>query len=273
MDALHSALREVGIGGLQYIGAALIAGLAGVGAAIRRGWLRPPGAPDAMRVYLSSTFDDLADQRSVIRRALARMPVVCLGDGSVGARSTIPERREQVRDCDLYIGIFAWRYGDVPAGENLSITELEYQEAVSQGRRRLILLLPEGRPWLPEHMDRGGDRQRIEALRATLRAAEACRDLPASSTRLAALIKAEVAALLPEEESVVSRVRDHATDAFGLALAVALGGFGALVQWVDHGSLGAVWLTALTAFAITYAVRLALATSGWRLARPARSQP
>jgi hypothetical protein len=272
VDLLQSALREVGTGAFNYIGAALVAGLLGVGAAIRRGWLRPAGAPTTTRVYLSSTLDDLADQRSVIRRALARMPVVCLGDGPAGPRATIAERRELVRDCDLYLGVFAWRYGDVPAGENVSITELEYREAVSQGRRRLILLLPEGRPWLPEHVDRGDDQQRIEALRATLRATETCRDLPASPTALAALVKAEVAASLPEV-SVASRVRDHAADVPALALAVTVGGFGALVQALDQGGAGAVWMTALVAFGITYAVRLALATSGWQLARPARSRP
>jgi hypothetical protein len=54
---------------------------------------------------------------------------------------------EDVENCDLYIGIFAWRYGYIPPGHNKSITELEFSKAVECGKSRLMFLLAEDAPW------------------------------------------------------------------------------------------------------------------------------
>ncbi|MBP1910336.1 energy-coupling factor transporter ATP-binding protein EcfA2 [Methanolobus bombayensis] len=60
---------------------------------------------------------------------------------------------EAVASCDLYIGIFAWRYGYIPPGENRSITELEYRKAQDAGIECLIFLVDKKTPWSPENMD------------------------------------------------------------------------------------------------------------------------
>src|SRR5215472_4476540 len=76
-----------------------------------------------------------------------------------------------VAACDLYIGIFAWRYGWVPPNEDglkLSITEREYRRAVELGKPRLLFLLDEAAPWPPEAVD--DDRTEIRRLRADLAA-------------------------------------------------------------------------------------------------------
>jgi|CXWL01.1.fsa_nt_gi energy-coupling factor transporter ATP-binding protein EcfA2 len=81
-----------------------------------------------MRVYLSSTLNDLGPEREAVRKALG-------GHCTVAESYTADERsvREScladVAGCDLYIGIIGGRYGFIPPGESFSITELEYQEA------------------------------------------------------------------------------------------------------------------------------------------------
>src|SRR5215211_7934071 len=57
-----------------------------------------------------------------------------------------------LRSCNIYIGIFAWRYGYIPNDnkenpENLSITELEYRKSKEKGIPCLIFLLDESVPW------------------------------------------------------------------------------------------------------------------------------
>src|SRR4051812_29221032 len=54
---------------------------------------------------------------------------------------------EDVRSADLYVGIFAFRYGYVPPGESRSITELEYLYAKAAGKDCLIFLLENGASW------------------------------------------------------------------------------------------------------------------------------
>ncbi len=39
------------------------------------------------------------------------------------------------------MGIIGWRYGYVPPGESLSITELEFQEATREPRKECLLFL------------------------------------------------------------------------------------------------------------------------------------
>src|SRR5689334_7421290 len=69
-------------------------------------------------------------------------------------------------ECDLYIGLFAWRYGYIPPGENPSITELEYRAVVAAGKPALVFILSEDASWPRSSMDR--DASRIEALREEL---------------------------------------------------------------------------------------------------------
>src|SRR5947209_7081863 len=57
---------------------------------------------------------------------------------------------------DLYIGIFAWRYGYIPPEKNpdhKSITELEYRQAQQTGKSCLLFLLDEEASWSRKMMD------------------------------------------------------------------------------------------------------------------------
>lgn len=119
------------------------------------------------KIYLSSTYTDLAEYRKVVYRTLRQLrhDVISMEDYSARDQRPLDKCLADVASCDLYVGIFAWRYGYIPPGMDKAITELEFREAVRTEKSRLIFLLKEDTPWPPSFMDR--DRQAIETLRAT----------------------------------------------------------------------------------------------------------
>ncbi|KUN26330.1 hypothetical protein AQJ23_14240 [Streptomyces antibioticus] len=134
-----------------------------------------------MKVYLSSTWSDLKECRAKVLTALRRLslPVGTMEDYTASEDRPLKKCLDDVAECDLYVGIFAWRYGFVPAQGPLnpdgqrSITELEYRKAGEAGRPRLIFLLEDGAPWPTDRidaMDRSGkvSGENIERLRAEL---------------------------------------------------------------------------------------------------------
>ncbi|MET0425721.1 MAG: HEAT repeat domain-containing protein [Actinoplanes sp.] len=156
------------------------------------------------KVYVSATFEDLRECRAAVAQAIRQ-----LGLQDVAMESYVAEYRRpldrclaDVQRCDIYVGVFAWRYGFVPDGHDLSITELEYQAAVEAGKPRLIFLLDEDAPWPRSRMDREPAAGRIEALRERLQTTYLCgmfRD-PAD---LAAKVTASLARLLVDSVTAV----------------------------------------------------------------------
>ncbi|MBE1485775.1 HEAT repeat domain-containing protein [Plantactinospora soyae] len=151
------------------------------------------------KVYVSATFRDLQECRAAVQLALRRLRVEDVAMESYVAEDRRPLERclADVADCDIYIGIFAWRYGFVPDGYDRSITELEYREALTAGKPCLIFLLDEEAPWPRNFVDRGPAAEKIESLRAELGDRHMCgtfRD-PAD---LAAMVTAAVANRLTE---------------------------------------------------------------------------
>src|SRR5262245_5554430 len=78
-----------------------------------------------------------------------------------------------VEACDVYVGIFAWRYGFVPDPaqgnpERRSITELEYRRARETGKPCLIYLLDENHPWPPPKMEKGEGGEKLARFRKEL---------------------------------------------------------------------------------------------------------
>ena len=122
----------------------------------------------AMKAYVSSTFEDLRDCRAEARLALSRLGITDVAMEYYVAEPERPLERclRDVAECDLYIGVFAWRYGYIPPGEDRSITELEYRTAAAAGKPALIFILREEASWPRTQMDR--DPTRIETLREEL---------------------------------------------------------------------------------------------------------
>ena len=106
-------------------------------------------------IYLSSTLDDLRDEREAIAKALADIALV-KQSYTADSESLTESIKEDVISCDVYIGVVAFRYGYIPKANNpvqLSITELEYQWARGSKKPCLIFLI-QGKDWPGERYDR-----------------------------------------------------------------------------------------------------------------------
>ena len=114
-----------------------------------------------IKIFVSSTAIDLKDVRAELIKWLsgvfeAGLVVMETFGSDAAAPEVVSVRR--VRECDLFVGIYAHRYGSIDPQTGKSITELELDEAkqsFSSGTLRDILLysLPENAAWLSEHRD------------------------------------------------------------------------------------------------------------------------
>jgi hypothetical protein len=117
-----------------------------------------------MKVYVSSTYQDLVEHRAAVDRTLRRMGHDVIGMEQYVAEGSKPiERcRADVRNADVYVVIVAWRYGYVPEGDTpplrRSITEIEHDEAVSAGKAVLAFLLDPEAPWPLNRVDAIGSK-------------------------------------------------------------------------------------------------------------------
>lgn len=146
------------------------------------------------KIYLSSTYKDLAEARAAVYRVLRKMghDVVAMEDYVASDQRPLDQCLADVAASDLYIGLFAWSYGYIPPQQERSITELEFRQAERCHKPCLLFLLHEDAPWSRKLMDR--DIERIESLRTEL-----CRDRMVSFFRttdeLAAAVSVAVARL------------------------------------------------------------------------------
>lgn len=87
---------------------------------------------------------------------------------------TVDECQQQARECEIYLGIVAHRYGWIPDGYEVSITELEYNAAKEAGRPRLMFELEPGPIDQDKDFDPEPDRQekqkKLIAFKATYQA-------------------------------------------------------------------------------------------------------
>ena len=98
-------------------------------------------------IYLSSTFEDLKEFREAVIEALRKEQHLVI-DSYDAAPQPVPEKcLADVRKADVYVGIYAWRYGWRPVAGGPSITEMEYREAKKTEKPCLVFLRPlEGWP-------------------------------------------------------------------------------------------------------------------------------
>src|ERR1700730_17603640 len=112
-----------------------------------------------MRVVVSATYADLKEHRRAVSDVLARLRQEYRGMEFFGSSSdaATPTSLRELDDCDLFIGIYAHRYGTVPPGSDRSITEHEYDRARQRRLPCLLYLVDRNHPWPPESVDRGTD--------------------------------------------------------------------------------------------------------------------
>jgi len=119
-----------------------------------------------MRVYISSTYTDLVEHRAAVARLLRQMGHEVIGMEEYVAEGSRPLDRclKDVDSAEIYVGIFAWRYGYVPpsppppandpatvAPPRVSVTESEFRRAA--GKRPLVFMLDPKATWPVQYID------------------------------------------------------------------------------------------------------------------------
>jgi len=127
--------------------------------------MQKPGQKSAI---ISSTALDLPEHRKEVLEACLAEDVFPQVMESLPARDAdaIRVSQEMVDEADIYIGIFAWRYGHIPKGRGISITEIEFNRAVKRKIPILIFLIHKEHSLTIEMVETGdAARKKLAALK------------------------------------------------------------------------------------------------------------
>ena len=124
------------------------------------------------QVFVSSTYEDLREERAAVISAL--LQIDCFPSGMelfpAADDDSLTLIKSVIDDCDYYLIVLAGRYGSIERSTGKSYTHLEYEYALAKGKPTIALLhsnpgsLPSNRS---ESTDDG--RKRLEAFRGELR--------------------------------------------------------------------------------------------------------
>jgi len=105
---------------------------------------------------ISSTARDLPQHREKVRDACMDLGVF-YPDMMEHLTATDADALEIslaiVDRADVYIGIIGFRYGYVPDGKDISVTEAEYNRALELTTPRLIFVMSDKHPVMPEDVE------------------------------------------------------------------------------------------------------------------------
>lgn len=115
---------------------------------------------DLLNIFISSTREDLADYRLAVRDAILEMGHYpsSMEHWPVQDTGAIEVCKHKVESADIYIGIYAYRYGWKPENYDKSITEMEYDWATEKGIPRLCFIVKDNFPWADNQRDNPQDK-------------------------------------------------------------------------------------------------------------------
>lgn len=123
-------------------------------------------------IMVSSTFTDLKAHRQEVIDAISRLGFHPVGMEYSGASDAdvLTKSLQMVTDCAVYVLIISRKYGQIPAdprnSNKVSITELEFEHAVSLGRPRLLFLIADDHPELDGDKDAtAASRKKLETFK------------------------------------------------------------------------------------------------------------
>lgn len=119
-------------------------------------------------VMISSTARDLPIHREQVRLACERAgfaPREMMEHLTAENRTAVAVSLRMVEAADVYLGVFAYRYGFIPPGSGISITDMEYNRAVELGKPRLVFFIHEDHPVVKKDFDTGQSAEKLEALK------------------------------------------------------------------------------------------------------------
>ncbi len=110
------------------------------------------------QIFVSSTYEDLKQERDLVIKAILEMGHIPVGMEmfSAGDEEQWKLIAKQIEDCDYYIVIVAFRYGSEDG--NISYTEKEYDYAINIGVPTLGFLINDDAGWNASHVDKKKDK-------------------------------------------------------------------------------------------------------------------
>lgn len=117
-------------------------------------------ATPSLKVFICGTFGDLREERNLVLDAVRRLQMEHDSMEFFGARDDRPIETclAEVRRSDILVVVVAHRYGTLVAGQGISYSEAEYQEAHELGKPCLVYFLADDVPVLPSRVERDPDK-------------------------------------------------------------------------------------------------------------------
>lgn len=127
-----------------------------------------------MKIFVSSTYVDLKEYRDKAKKAIEESGNEFVGMETFQSHTHEPTEfcPEKVEECDALVLIVAYRYGNIPDGQTISITQLEYEHALKNKIPVRVYLTDTEHPWQPKLMDE--NREAIDRCRNLLLKKHTC---------------------------------------------------------------------------------------------------
>lgn len=106
------------------------------------------------QIFVSSTFNDLKEERDLVIKAILEMGHIPVGMEmfSAGDEEQWKLIKKQIDDCDYYVVIVAFRYGSMDG--DVSFTEKEYDYAIQIGVPTLGFIVDDTVSWPADKVDK-----------------------------------------------------------------------------------------------------------------------
>jgi tetratricopeptide (TPR) repeat protein len=125
-------------------------------------------ALETKKVMISSTVRDLPEHREQVRSACERLGMFHphMMENLTAADATAMEvSLRMVDQADIYVGILGFRYGYIPEGSEISVTEAEYRRAVERGIPRLMFVMSDAHSVTGPNIDVGANGEKLKQLK------------------------------------------------------------------------------------------------------------
>ena len=130
-----------------------------------------PSPKELPRAFISSTILGLPEHQVAAVDACLRVgaePIIVEFDPTSDTGLQVQSLAALDR-ADIYIGIFAGRYGFVSPGQEKSLTELEYEHAVELGIPRLIFIMGVDHPVRLADVETGPNATKLQSFKTAIR--------------------------------------------------------------------------------------------------------
>lgn len=124
------------------------------------------------RVMIGSTARDLPEHREKVMHACLRLGMFypeMMEHLSAADANAVEVSLGMVDKAEVYLGVFGFRYGYVPPGADISVTEMEYNRAVERDIPRLIFMMDDDHPLKAGDVETGPGAEKLKAFKDRLK--------------------------------------------------------------------------------------------------------